>query len=345
MTTPRTATSSDDYSGAGATGFDVRTLTADDLGIGSDAALAQHASNEPDEPPMDAGDPLLLEVQRLLQFYGGIVFSGPPGTSKSWTAARLSYALVEGDDTRRRFVQFHPSYQYEDFIQGYSPKADGTGFELRDHHFVLMCRDASNDLDHPYVMVIDELSRGDPGRIFGEALTYVETSKRGMPFLLASGAELIVPPNLFILATMNPNDRGVDEVDAAFERRFARMAMEPDANILESMLDANGMPPPLSRALVGFFRSVNRQARTNPAMAIGHTYFAGARTADDLRTIWRYQLQFILEKAFRLDPASFRDIEKRWTDTVNTSTTIDPTVDGQPVDSPPTEDSDGEQSQ
>jgi len=247
-------------------------LSANDLGVGVDDAMVEHASNEPAEPPLPEGHQLLMEVRHLLRSFGGIIFSGPPGTSKSWFAGKVSYALAGGVDSRRRFVQFHPSYQYEDFIQGFAPTPDGSGFEMRDSHFVLMCRAAAADPTHTYVLVIDELSRGDPGRVFGEALTYVEHSKRGMPFSLASGATLTVPTNLVILATMNPNDRGVDEVDAAFERRFARIAMDPDPDILTEMVTANGMTSALADALIQFFRMVNGKARSNPALAVGHTY-------------------------------------------------------------------------
>lgn len=261
---------------------------------------------------MDDDHPLLMEVRGLLENFGGIILSGPPGTSKSYFAAKISHALIEGNPARRRFVQFHPSYQYEDFIQGFAPKADGSGFEMRYSHFVLMCRAAKTDPTHTYVLVIDELSRGDPGRIFGEALTYVEHSKRGLLFSLASGTTLTVPPNLVILATMNPNDRGVDEVDAAFERRFARIAMDPDPTILSEMVNDNGMDPALAAALVRFFTMVNGKARSNPALAVGHTYFNHASTVDDLTEVWKYQLRFLFERALRLDRDDLDSITNAW---------------------------------
>lgn len=302
----------------------VRALSANDLGIGEDDAVAEHASNEPFDPPMPADHPLLVEVRQLLGSFGGIIFSGPPGTSKSWFAAKVSYSLAGAVEGRRRFVQFHPSYQYEDFIQGFAPRSDGSGFEMRDSHFVLMCRAAAEDPDHHYVLVIDELSRGDPGRIFGEALTYVEHSKRGIPFTLASGSQLFVPGNLVILATMNPNDRGVDEVDAAFERRFARITMDPDPSILEEMVMNNGMDSPLVQALIGFFRRVNGQARSNPAMAVGHTYFSHAATALDLASIWNHQLRFIFERALRLDQAGLESIQAAWQVVLSSASTEAP---------------------
>jgi 5-methylcytosine-specific restriction protein B len=253
-----------------------------------------------------------MQVRSLIDFYGGIIFTGPPGTSKSWYAAKIGTALVSGDTSRIRFVQFHPSYQYEDFMQGYVPKKNGEGFELRPRHFMQMCQKAGGDPDQLYVLVIDELSRGDPGRVFGEALTYVEKSKRGLPFLLASGDECVVPDNLVVLATMNPLDRGVDEVDAAFERRFAKISMQPDRDILASILDTNGLESDLRRRLIGFFDFVNGRARTTPHAAVGHTYFSDVRDESSLRTVWDHQIRFLVEKAYRLDPGAYTEIEAAW---------------------------------
>jgi 5-methylcytosine-specific restriction protein B len=290
----------------------VRHLSADALGIGVEEALRAHASNRPDEPELRSDNPRLQEVRELIKFYGGVIFTGPPGTSKTWYAAKIGEALADGDNERIRFVQFHPSYQYEDFMQGFAPKEDGSGFILRDRTFLWMCKAAAKDSEHLYILVIDELSRGDPGRIFGEALTYVEKSKRGLSFELASGQNLIVPDNLVVLATMNPFDRGIDEVDAAFERRFARIAMEPDRVILDELLASNDVAEPLRRRIRGFFDFVNARAQTNPQGAIGHTYFRDIRDVQTLVSLWDHQLRFVIEKAYRLDPATRAEIEAGW---------------------------------
>lgn len=243
----------------------------------------------------------------MLPFYGGIIFTGPPGTSKSYSAHRIGVKLA-GGPSRIHFVQFHPSYQYEDFMQGFVPKPTGDGFQLVAKHFVQLCRDAEAEPDKTFVLVIDELSRGDPGRIFGEALTYVEKSKRGMHFELASGELFRVPENVVILATMNPLDRGVDEVDAAFERRFAKIPMDPDRDILREMLTTNGVPEPLRNRIVGFFDKANGYARTNPHGSIGHTYFRDVTDAETLQNAWDHQLRFLIEKAYRLDPETAEDL-------------------------------------
>ena len=211
-----------------------------------------------------------------------------------------------------RFVQFHASYQYEDFVQGYVPNPDGGGFTLEPKHLLQFAEAASSERNMTYVIVIDELSRGDAARIFGEGLTYVEKTKRDFVFSLASGDECHIPPNLVFLATMNPLDRGVDDVDAAFERRFAKIAMDPNRIILLEFVAEAGMDAGLVGRVAGFFDYVNDQARDNPATALGQTFFLGAKTEDDLRRLWEHQLRFFFEKAYRLDPQGHREIRERW---------------------------------
>lgn len=294
----------------------VRQLTADALGLAKAVrAMRDHGSNQADDPPLSDDDPRLNEVRELLKSYGGVIFTGPPGTSKSWYAAKIGTALAGHDEKRIVFLQFHPSYQYEDFMVGIVPNAEGTGFELVERPFLRMCRAAEGDPDHSYVIVIDELSRADPGRVFGEALTYLERSKRGLPFHLAMGehvGEVRVPDNLVILATMNPLDRGVDEVDAAFERRFAKIAMEPDVGILASLLDRNGVTDPLRRRILAFFSKVNARARANPLAAVGHTFFSDVYDATSLKRLWEHQLRFLFEKAYRLNPDGLEEVRRDW---------------------------------
>lgn len=287
----------------------VRHLSVDDLGLKPPIPVSTGPIGEIEALTVD--DPILLTARDLLVTFGGIIFVGPPGTSKSWYAARLAATLAEGDRSRVRFVQFHPSYQYEDFVEGFVPEPSG-GFKLVQKHFLELCDIADDRGDKLTVLVIDELSRGDPGRVFGEALTYLEKSKRGLLFSLASGTQLQVPPNLIVLATMNALDRGVDEVDAALNRRFAKIAMDPDAGILARFLSEAGMADGLRDRVLTFFRGVNDRGRANPYAALGHTYFIGVSDEDGLRRIWEHQLRFHFDKAFRLDAEGRADVDRMW---------------------------------
>lgn len=240
--------------------------------------------------------------------YAGAVFSGPPGTGKSWYAKLIATALA-GSAQRVRIVQFHASYQYEDFIQGWVPDGSG-GFVLKSKHFLELCSDAEADPDHLHVLVVDELSRADVGRVFGEALTYLETSKRGEPFFLASGKQVVVPPNLFVLATMNPWDISVGELDYALERRFAIIDVPPSNEELINILTANHAPPPVVAVAERFFSFL--QGRANPLLHIGHAYFDRVSDKDSLRRLWSFQIRPHVARVCRLDLAEANAVDGAW---------------------------------
>ena len=288
----------------------VRELTASALGlIDVEGPAADMELGE--EPAASIGeDDEVLEAVKAAHGdgYAGAILSGVPGTGKSWYAASVAGKMTEDDPSRVTFIQFHPSYQYEDFIEGFVPESGG--FERKLRLFGQLCEDASEDPDRLYVLVIDEISRTDVARVFGEALTYIETSKRDITFRLASGTELAVPKNIFIIATMNPWDRGVDELDVALERRFALIDMPPDTAALRKILERNGAPDALLTELSTFFAEV--QASPSARAHIGHAYFNPVRDLASLQRLWRFQLGPFFEKALRSQPEELRRLRERW---------------------------------
>jgi len=293
----------------------VRKLDASDLRLREGEEIQTEILYSPSEiKEVSDDDPVLSQVRSLLgDGYAGVIFVGPPGTGKTWYADRISRRLVdyENHPERRRLVQFHPSYQYEDFVEGYVPDREDGGFTLEPKHLLEMCQVADNT-DGLCVLVIDEISRSDPGRVFGEALTYIEMERREQNFHLASGSEVSIPRNLVILATMNPADRGADQVDAAFERRFAKISREPDAESLREILEENELEEALREPLIKFFHFLknhdNRHAR------VGHAYFIHAEDKASLRRLWEHQLKFHLRRAFQLSEHDMSTAESHWED-------------------------------
>ena len=285
-------------------------LKPEGIRMGGKPKLVIETDVEPLDSLIEDDDTRLIQVKELLEDgYAGVIFVGPPGTSKSWYAEQIAAKLGGLDSKRVRFIQFHSSYQYEDFVEGYVPKDEG-GFRLIGKHLIKMCETAEGAKGKLCVLVIDELSRSDPGRVFGEALTYIEMTKRGKKFHLASGKEFSIPSNLVFLATMNPLDRGVDEVDAALERRFAKIAMDPDPAKLSELLGDSGMEPGLISRVRTFFERLLKNK--NAQSRLGHAFFRSVKDEDGLRRLWDHQLRFHFEKAFQLSNEGFDDVRRDW---------------------------------
>ena len=290
----------------------VRTLSLDDLELSYLAEGETEGHEAPavvDGSELEDSDEILLAVRDAHEMgFAGVILSGPPGTGKSWYAQQIAVAL-SGSWEAIRSVQFHPSYQYEDFVFGYAPK-EGGGFELRPKEFARICKDAAAQPDILHVLVIDEISRSDVVRVFGEALTYIETDKREQPFQLASGEELSVPRNLLIIGTMNPWDKGVDELDMALERRFAQVDLEPNAETLRRLLGERNVPTDFVDRIVEFFTKLQQQPLET--LRLGHAYFLRCTDEESARRAWRLRLRPTLRRACRLEPALFKGIQGLW---------------------------------
>ena len=168
-----------------------------------------------------------------------LILHGAPGVGKSFVGKRLAYLLLGGkDEARIENVQFHQSYSYEDFIQGYRP-VEGGGFKRRDGVFYRFCEKAKLSPSHKCVFVIDEINRGNLSKIFGELMLLIEKDKRmeadnnqdqWTTTLMYSRPEeprFYLPANVYLLGMMNTADRSLSIVDYAFRRRFSFVPLQP----------------------------------------------------------------------------------------------------------------------
>lgn len=262
-----------------------------------------------------ADDPVLRMVENAITKRNELnfLFLGSPGTGKTWHAHRVANALTGANGNRIAFLQFHPSMAYDDFVEGYSPTlaADQTSikYEIKPKHFLKLCDAARADADNQYVMVIDEISRGDPSRVFGEMLTYVEPDYRDRTFTLGySGKPYSVPSNLIIIATANPYDRSVGEMDDAFLRRFEILQFDPDKEALRRRLTENGMPKTLQNKVLHLFDNLNATVPNG----VGHAHFFALRTAADVEQVWRSRLRFLVQRMLQFEPEKWEAVSQKY---------------------------------
>lgn len=229
------------------------------------------------------------EIARLLERLRtkkNLILQGPPGTGKSWLAKRLAFALMgQKDDGKVRAVQFHPNLSYEDFVRGWRPTGEGK-LSLADGVFMEAIKAASKDPSSKFVVVIEEINRGNPAQIFGELLTLLEAGKRTPSEALelcypdADGQRrpVHVPENLYIVGTMNVADRSLALVDLALRRRFAFVGLEPKFGQVwrDWVVNKCGIDPELvsevEHRIVELNKQIGSDARLGKQFHIGHSY-------------------------------------------------------------------------
>ncbi|GAB4567185.1 MAG: hypothetical protein Tsb0020_19520 [Haliangiales bacterium] len=249
-----------------------------------------------------------------------LILYGPPGTGKTHIAKAIAEALTgqapghADEDDRARLVQFHPSYAYEDFVQGLRPDLKETGlrYALQQGPFLRIARDAEQDPDAFYVLIIDEINRGDPARIFGELMYALEY--RDEPITLALGGELVVPSNLVIIGTMNSVDRSVALVDYALRRRFGFLRVDPNPDVIATVRD-DGLLAQAGPAVLEKFNEWLRK-RLDGEHVLGHSYFLTNAIADDaedaFEQLWRLDIRPLLEEYFFGDEDGLRSATEAW---------------------------------
>jgi len=246
------------------------------------------------------------DILTLLKRKKNIILQGAPGVGKSYMAKRLAYSIIEAkDESKIEMIQFHQSYTYEDFIEGFRPNIDKEGsFDLIDGVFKKFCKKASYDLDSDYFFIIDEINRGNLSKIMGELMLLLEHDKRGEAYamkLTYSSEKFYVPDNVYVIGMMNTADRSLAMIDYALRRRFSFIPIEP-AFYNDNFITDFRAKYSNADAVIGKMRKLNTMIteELDNGHQIGHSYFCSNEPLDDkdIEGIFKYEIEELLREYF-----------------------------------------------
>ncbi|HEY9356833.1 MAG TPA: AAA family ATPase, partial [Arthrobacter sp.] len=250
----------------------------------------------------------LQEIAELLEENRQLVLYGPPGTGKTYLAKHLAAELADDStDERVKLVQFHPSYAYEDFFEGYRPDKTDEGqvsFKLVAGPLRRLAEEAAKPGNEkkPYFLIIDEMNRANLAKVFGELYFLLEYRDDRIYLQYSPNEPFTLPDNLYIIGTMNTADRSIAMMDAAIRRRFAFIELHPQTEPVKGSLlrflqarQLDATPALLLDALNAAIDEWDRD------LMIGPSYFMkpAAQTPAGLRRIWKYELMPLLEEHYR----------------------------------------------
>ena len=260
------------------------------------------------------------DIINILERKKNIILQGVPGVGKTFCAKKIMYALMnEKDSSRIEMVQFHQSYSYEDFIQGYRPNDEGK-FEIKNGIFYRLVSEAREEYEtakienrapKKYCMIIDEINRGNLSKIFGELMMLIEADKRSANWeinLTYSDEPFYIPENLYIIGTMNTADRSLAMVDYALRRRFAFIRLEPAFNnekLRKYLIEREKLSNDIVDNIIDKFIKLNEYIKDNLSkdFVIGHSYFIDQQLdidnfEDKYNEIINYEIKPLLEEYF-----------------------------------------------
>ncbi|UAK58608.1 AAA family ATPase [Mycolicibacterium smegmatis] len=245
----------------------------------------------------------LQDCVDLLRERRQIIFYGPPGTGKTYIAQQLAWHVT--DKPNVKLVQFHPAYSYEDFFEGFRPQGEAggqIGFTLKAGPLRSLVDKAAQNPEAAYVLIIDEINRGNLPKIFGELYFLLEYRDQAIDLMYSSDSAepFSLPKNIFVIGTMNTADRSIALVDAALRRRFAFLPLHPSEvptrGILRRWLIANGY----DTRLANLHDELNSRI-SDTDFKIGPSYFMRKKITTDptgkaLELMWRTDILPLLEE-------------------------------------------------
>ncbi len=203
------------------------------------------------------------------------------------------------EEDRVKFITFHQSFGYEDFIEGFRPNDSGK-IELRDGVFKDFCKKAEGNKDENHYFIIDEINRGNISKIFGELITLIEEDKRDtlqvdLPY---SKQPFSIPSNIYIIGTMNSTDKSIALIDIALRRRFVFLKMKPNLELIKDEKAKELM------------QKINDKIKETLGedYQIGHSYFMSISNDEQLEFVKSYKIKPLLEEYFYGNEDSYKEI-------------------------------------
>ena len=250
----------------------------------------------------------LQEIVDMLSTKKQVIFYGPPGTGKTYLAARLAAQLTANGGSYQ-IVQFHPSYSYEDFVEGFRPRVvDGNmTYELSPGPVKNLAEAARNNPSDPYFLIIDEINRGNLAKIFGELYYLLEYRNESLILQYGNTTddEFSLPKNLFVIGTMNTADRSIAMVDAAIRRRFYFVEFSPTEQPISGLLREWLKRERLDEGAALLLEELNRRLG-DADYAIGPSYLMTPQVGQqrELERIWKHAIMPLLTEHFYGQPGT-----------------------------------------
>lgn len=253
-----------------------------------------HFPSATDDLAMDLHIPerWLQDTLDLIERRKQVILYGPPGTGKTFLAQALSKHVTDGTDGETTIVQFHPTYSYEDFFEGFRPVAnDDSGnlaFTLRKGPLRRLADAAAANPEANYFLVIDEINRGNIAKVFGELYFLLEYRDSEIS-LLYSDEPFTLPSNIFVIGTMNTADRSIAMLDAAMRRRFAFVELHPERAPVENVLSRWAATKGLQDDRADLLTRLNAQIEDHDAK-VGPSFLMRDLAGTGLQEVWRYEI-------------------------------------------------------
>jgi len=236
--------------------------------------------------------PWLDRLLRLIERRHQVILYGPPGTGKTFLAQALADFVTSQTAGETKIIQFHPSYSYEDFFEGFRPSLDAAGeqlgFSLRPGPLRRLAEAAAANPEANYFLVIDEINRGNLAKIFGELYFLLEYRSRQVT-LLYSEQPFTLPPNIFFIGTMNTADRSIAMLDAAMRRRFAFVELHPDIAPVSQVLEKWMGAQTFDDDRVAVWSTLNERIADHDAK-IGPSFLMRDLSDEGLEAVWEYEI-------------------------------------------------------